>query len=368
MNDVDKCTQLIILGNGLDLSCNLKSSYNDFYIQRFSSEIVEYFKDTSQYIGTPPKDSKNYGFIELILLARLEGKDKEIYWRTIEDEIAELINERYAYHPKKIARKLYQTSVTKEIRVERVVKCLEERAKKRTLSTSDNYANLMEEFKKSISQLEKEFKKYLIQNVEQSYFYGANIRKMYNYLTEEKKDETYVLNFNYTNNDRKLFYEYVNVHGALSNDENIIFGIDESIVKDDYNLYDITKTYRKIQLDSKLNNQSKSFPKEIKKIKFYGHSLGEADYAYFQSIFDYFQIYDSNVQIIFYYYNYDPSRDLLSRQTNSIVKLLKDYSNSFSGNLEKKGKNLLHKLCLEGRLQIKELTIEYDEEKIVDIR
>lgn len=41
---------------------------------------------------------------------------------------------------------------------------------------------------------------------------------------------------------------------------------------------------------------------QMLEIKFYRHSLSEADYSYFQSIFDYYNLYENNkVSLIFYY-------------------------------------------------------------------
>jgi hypothetical protein len=38
-----------------------------------------------------------------------------------------------------------------------------------------------------------------------------------------------------------------------------------------------------------------------KMIKFYGHSLGEADYSYFQAIFDSVKLYGGGTRLVFYF-------------------------------------------------------------------
>ena len=82
-------------------------------------------------------------------------------------------------------------------------------------------------------------------------------------------------------------------------------------------------------------------------IKFYGHSLSSADYSYFQSIFDYYNIYDNNlVSLIFYY-----SKGY--EQFDAIYDLINNYGNTLAN--KDQGKNLMHKLLLENRLKIVEI-------------
>ena len=94
-------------------------------------------------------------------------------------------------------------------------------------------------------------------------------------------------------------------------------------------------------------------PKSIQLITFYGHSLAEADYAYFQSLFEYFDIYKENITLVFYYSVYDTSKalEIKSKVFNSVSKLLATYGEFHN----EKGKNLMHKLLLEGRLLIKKI-------------
>ena len=82
-------------------------------------------------------------------------------------------------------------------------------------------------------------------------------------------------------------------------------------------------------------------------IKFYGHSLSEADYSYFQSIFDYYNLYENNkVSLTFYY-----SKGF--EQTEKVYRLINTYGKTLSN--KDQGKNLTHKLLLENRLKIIEI-------------
>ncbi len=174
---------------------------------------------------------------------------------------------------------------------------------------------------------------------------------------------TNILSFNYTALFDILEVEspccYSNVHGKLCNkncatgcnSSSIIFGIDDGFIQsnDQYaGLRLFSKTYRKmfdtsspISILPTLNENSAIT------IKFYGHSLNEADYSYFQSIFDYYNLYSNDrVALVFYY-----SKGY--EQTDSIYRLINSYGNTLTN--KEQGKNLIHKLLLENRLKIVEI-------------
>ena len=114
-----------------------------------------------------------------------------------------------------------------------------------------------------------------------------------------------------------------------------------------------TKTHRKMFLGS----PKKILTHGVNVVKFYGHSLGESDYSYFHSIFDYYNLYDNNLDageglsLHFYYTAYEGSENEESKVTDSVYRLITSYGNNTLSNTGK-GKNLLHKLLLEGRIQI----------------
>ena len=86
---------------------------------------------------------------------------------------------------------------------------------------------------------------------------------------------------------------------------------------------------------------------QLIEIKFYGHSLSEADYSYFQSIFDFYNLYNNNnVSLLFYY-----SKGY--EQNDEIYRLINSYGKTFDN--KDQGKNLIHKLLLENRLKIVEV-------------
>ena len=121
----------------------------------------------------------------------------------------------------------------------------------------------------------------------------------------------HVLNFNYTAlsdivKTQDICY-HINVHGKLCNEQcgetckrsSIIFGMDDKIIQscdESAPLRIFSKTYRKMMLEESPLAILPGANDNPFAIKFYGHSLSEADYSYFQSIFDYCNLYgNSNV-------------------------------------------------------------------------
>lgn len=165
--------------------------------------------------------------------------------------------------------------------------------------------------------------------------------------------ESNILSFNYTEPFKNLNIR--NIHGALS-DRNIIFGIDYDKLKINFKEppIEFSKSYRILENGKTTSIKISS---DIDIIKFYGHGLGEADYSYFQAIFDSVDLYHSNTQIIFYWSEYEGVEKTKIRveQVKKVTNLIEEYGTTFTN--EDHGRNLLTKLQLENRLQIEEIPI-----------
>lgn len=165
-----------------------------------------------------------------------------------------------------------------------------------------------------------------------------------------------IFSFNYTYPFKKIL-KIINVHGTVE-EGNIIFGIDQEEIDPKLDIYRFTKTFRQMT-ETKLavTYQDNILPDKeaVDEIVFFGHSLSLLDYSYFQTIFDHYELYQSNIVLIFYYRVYgDKSKeDMELDLAKKISKMLHEYSPSIDN--PKKGKNLLHKLILEKRLIIKEV-------------
>lgn len=85
-------------------------------------------------------------------------------------------------------------------------------------------------------------------------------------------------------------------------------------------------------------------------ISIYCHSLGSADYSYFEAIFDENNFYYSDCKIEYYYYPGKNDREKLIKHQESITRLynlLTNYGDSLG---ETHGDNIVNKLNLENRL------------------
>lgn len=250
----------------------------------------------------------------------------------------------------------------------------EKKSSKEDLYEAINKIDINEFLYSELKKLEDNFASYLKYEVErEEYKYNVveNISKI------AGEDDVNILNFNYTNY-KEYINEYrnkialnvnkvINIHGNLDVDSHIIFGIDNKFGKEDSKKHPInipmfTKTYRIMSISSvnsddirDLLNSKDNDPYE--KIKFFGHSLSDADYSYFQSIFDNINLYSSDVILEFYYSKHTDDENYdeidLHKAENDVFRLLDVYGQTLDN--KDHGRNLLHKLLLEGRLVIKEL-------------
>jgi hypothetical protein len=223
----------------------------------------------------------------------------------------------------------------------------------------EGYAFLLEELEK----FEKKFRKYVIkqcENDEEKYSENANkLVETLTHTTDDWVNFAYILSFNYTTTPR--VFNVINVHGTAADidaDGKIIFGVDDkAFYKDDKKEKDwmpdgseiFSKTYRKLLLKKR---QPAALNKDVKQISFFGHSLSQGDYSYFQSIFDFYEIYKSDVALTFFfvYHGDKPHAEQRREKADAVHKLLKAYGESMSN--KDQGDNLLHKLMLEGRVRI----------------
>lgn len=181
-----------------------------------------------------------------------------------------------------------------------------------------------------------------------------------------------ILNFNYTDpreDDWENKPEALNIHGLASQGD-IIFGIDGTNLnagQDHYaDIVKFTKTYRLMAFSSDPHRslvhpyRPNSEEGATGMIKFFGHSLGDADYSYFQAIFDEVNLYESNTHLIFYYNENRRNQKKIRRAKDKpqqemfekVNRLITTYGRTLDN--EDHGKNLLHKLLLDGRLTIKQ--------------
>jgi len=199
--------------------------------------------------------------------------------------------------------------------------------------------------KSQLTIFEEGLKSYL-KDISEKETYSANAAKL---MEKISGTEDYsLLSFNYTHPASIKPAVMSNVHGSL--DGEIVIGVDAGKFHDNPAAFRFTNTYRIMTMASQVKESV--LVKPLETIAFYGHSLSQADYSYFQSIFDYYDIYASKIRLTFYYSVYDSTLEeqIKRNQFDAVSHLLDEYGRTL-GN--PKGENLMHKLLLEGRLILK---------------
>ena len=409
MENNESIKQLLIIGNGFDLACGLKSSYKDFF--------DNYFKSIS---SNRPKMYWDQYFKKM---SYLNNNNDDYSWTDIETQIfIQLQNVEFLIDNNLINRRYYENE--NEL-IEEIEISLDKSNSKLNLESilvtfyliwnvfeyyiTDNQLKLstaLDKIKEDLFKLEEHFTKYLkneIENAnrkiesnneiattiftENSYSIKSrilfaslllfhinvnhaplsvpSIEKLQKFVNSNLLTETldvyslsdfgivenYVLSFNYTKPFQ--FPNLRNIHGNLNN-WNIIFGIDYDKVNTFFSNQptQFTKSYR--ILENKLNSYM-VIPSDLNKILFYGHGLGEADYSYFQAIFDTVDLYHSNTQLVFFWNNFN-EEDQYKIQVERVTNLIEKYGQTFAN--KDHGRNLFTKLLLENRIIFEQINLE----------
>ncbi|MCL2048271.1 MAG: bacteriophage abortive infection AbiH family protein [Defluviitaleaceae bacterium] len=362
---------LLIIGNGFDLQCGLKSEYKDFfkwlrpkntendkrvYNNVWATHFLDNFLNKSTGVDGWI-DIENILKNTLLVGRRIYYEDQSHYGSLVEAWRGDAF-----YHLENGRKPRVNSNESRRI------------ARHVRLNGDESFRkhhNYLYWFLDRLIDFESFFVDYLSEQFENNPHYISNVFKLIKLIVGG--EDFSVINFNYTNpfgpaylssasqELKDSFKSTTNVHGTLS-DNNIIFGIDatnENELPPEARIF--TKTHRKMLLKS----PNSALPTNITKIKFYGHSLGEADYSYFQSIFDNYNLYGDDYDTLNYYSNnkqvilqfYFTVLDIKNRKSEQrsavdrVYKLITGYGATLDN--KDKGKNLLHKLLLEGRVQIK---------------
>ena len=160
--------------------------------------------------------------------------------------------------------------------------------------------------------------------------------------------------FNYDSLENADFdSKLINING---NHEAPIFGIDSDAFPASDIRYIFSKTNRRMELDMLNDEERKNEPYE--NVVIYGHSLNKADYSYFFAVFDKLQISDltNNSKIIFAFSIYDDAKEqkIRSEFRSAVSKMFYDYS-IYLGK-EKQPNRLLDVLTSQGKILMYEIS------------
>ena len=370
-----KKKKLLILGNGFDLHCNLKSKFSDFMFEEV------FIKGDTRYLALEKHFLKKNIWYYLLafrfyykasspIFLYVGGND--IKWMDVEDFIKCVLvkdkNNRLLPWLKETFEGLksfnFYTDHISDFYGDdyfkaAVVDCID--------NIKDNYSDIFQLLFGELNQFEKDFSDYLKRQLDKCDYLAFAHKTLDAFKENKLYDKLYIWSFNYT--DPSHDYDncrFQRIHGGLYNDvSDAIIGIDQNDINDideNLNIIRFTKAWRKIStigFVEELPNKE-----EVDEICIYGHSLGKQDYSYFHSIFNYYGFAsDSKIVVRFYYSDYalnpDGTPNTVENDKNynsfidSVFKLLIDYaSNSIN---EKESKTLITRLLLERRVLIEKL-------------
>lgn len=354
--------QLLVIGNGFDLACGLKSRFVDF-----GSAREEYFSCSAEASeGAHPRK-----FTKTVWDLILDSRGGES-WADIEGSISSWVA------PKSTLRGF--DGVREQLKNHRLDHGFDTHVFQREAGVAEyllekygsaaydwDTGQLVDVARSDLGTLEQDFASYLQAEVNSSHEYEKNAQRLLRSLLVDECPiggeyhiKGSVLSFNYTRPIQQSEFagcsiSYVNVHGRL--DSEIVFGIDGSGRMRAQSVVPFTKTYRLMALDlPDMGTLVRPPCKEgdcTRIIKFYGHSLARADYSYFQAIFDAIDLYGGKTRLVFYYRPHGGKRQDAAQQRmmRKAIRLLSAYGNTLDNRAH--GRNLIHKLLIEGRLSVK---------------
>ena len=353
---------LLILGNGFDLNLGMSSHFSDYYQNRCEAKIELLYDafehgnyENARVILKSNEDDIN--FWTFLFYVHYYGDDEKYKFGKITDtnwfDIEHLI---YSVLTKMVYNKYAIESYVADA-IEALAKGRAIRGPNSGYIRENPYiflpfiqntkiANPASYLLKELHRFEDSFKSYMKEQIGADY--PQKCHGLLKKIIGESGDFVDVINFNYSViEDNVYICNQTNVHGRLS-DEEIVIGIDSNEVP--HRFVPFTKTFRNLHREK----EPFRIPPAIDTILFYGHSLSEADFSYFYSIFDMYDLYKGSLKLAFLYSDYRNTEEENemnhTRYVNQIYKLINKYSSRAHGET-----NLLHRLLLEDRVSVKRI-------------
>lgn len=352
---------LLILGNGFDLACGGKTSIFDFVNSVITNPNNAWCRYKINFIILliyyMSQETDGDGWKEFLNFSNTEINDwmdfeKIVYHLVLDEKTYNLMEDIYN-NPTKYIETTDKSAVFSTAHYFKDFRQWHEGL----FSQLDSYLEFLE---KAVLEFERELQRYLM-SIDSDLSLLARKELLLRKL-RYKYERTSVMNFNYTRlPEDPIYHPVFRIHGSVGN--GCLIGIDPYYKKPGTNdMYKtlgakirFTKVYKRLKLSSREELQQFVLRKNINRITFFGHSLGEQDYSYFQSVFDYINLYESEVILVFCYteYNKEDSVKEVDRLSERVFKLINRYGETLSN--KDHGNNLLNKLLLEGRLVFREI-------------
>ena len=377
----------LILGNGFDLHCGLKSKYSDYFESSVEKDkydsIGQWLKELEgkQRLSLPEIDKEVEGLFNVG--ERLEStsawdlffamdRNKNRMWCDVEKEISDSLvqMEDHGQHSSPIVswERVFQTM--KKERMEQssrkadilAVFCERKNDGKPFEDLDSFYLFLLEDLK----QFEAEFGNFIASQVavSNSFFIKTNDFYLSNAASTLEslcniENLSSLDSFNFTPLERLSNFDKIKdkVRYVNGNWQSPIFGIDSKSYSSSDIRYIFSKTNRRMELD--MSEEQTSPNPNFDNAIVYGHSLSENDYSYFFPLLDKLKMTDFglNTKIVFDFSIFDEAlaSSIKKSYRKAIYGLFERYA-IFKGISEEPGR-LLDGLTTQGRVLLNEIPV-----------
>ena len=357
-------TKSLIIGNGFDLNIGVKSSFSSFiekkiivdgklqnksnliyliiYLSFYEHDIIE----NEQLIKPIYNKDPLWMDVEHLLMNIATGvgykniPNKEIFYRFY----LGLTDDVFAYYAmSNQCRPLQNIFLLKRMKY------------------GDRNSNVIDEiFYDDLLEFENDFVDYMNEIISIDKTYNSDSFGLFERIlsaTDSKYDIKRIISFNYTfNNDDRLDtifkenYIYVNLHGRLC-DNNIVIGYDSDMQENNKeHIYSLAKGWQRLNVEYDLLSGE---PQPSHTFIFYGHSLGEQDYAQLFAYIDSMMQDINKSHFIFCYSDYADDDYLNKKNKTKYLMAINRFINAYdyyrTGN---RNGTLYNSLFISGHLKI----------------
>ena len=351
----------LVIGNGYDLHCGLKSSYADFFMRdadknNYFNNWLDDFKEKINLNAFTTEQSKEDVWVEFKSIDELNIWDLFFYietkttnqnnkeaWLWCDIETV-MYNSLKSYDSRECNTNLFRwehvykaitKKMPKEFKFWKIYVMAKVILEKRNMEGFKNIDEFYYYILDELNQFEKEFGMFIDKK---RYSYSNFLLKIPNTDFEKRSKMTLqelcnvdnlvsIDSFNYDDiGDENLNKILHNINGNL---ENPIFGIDSNLCRASDPRFIFTKTNRRMELEMIDFECQKDIA--LDNVIVYGHSLSSNDYSYFFPLLDKLEMTNflSNKKIIFGFSVYDMGKETEIKRKNrlNIQKLFEAYAN-----------------------------------------